>query len=81
LAAFLDIQIDPTRPAMLEHCSIDHMRKLAARSEILPQIFKEGGNTPTRTGSNGRWHDVLTGSLGMVKAPNTSDQESRSSTG
>jgi len=60
LARFLEIEIDEAKlPAMLEHCSLEHMRKLARRSEILPRIFKQGGDTLIHKGTNGRWRDVL----------------------
>jgi len=39
---------------MLEHCSLEHMRKLARRSELLPRIFKLGGDTLNYKGTNGR---------------------------
>jgi len=60
LARFLEIEIDEAKlPAMLEHCSLEHMRKLARRSEILPRIFKQGGDTLIHKGTTGRWRDVL----------------------
>jgi aryl sulfotransferase len=44
---------------MLEHCSLEHMRRLAARSEILPRIFRQGGDTLIHKGTNGRWRETL----------------------
>ena len=61
IAAFLEVEIDEEAlPAILEHCSLDHMRNAARSSEQLRQTFKEGGDSFFYKGTNGRWRDVLT---------------------
>jgi aryl sulfotransferase len=62
IARFLDIAIDEaTLPAMLEHCSLDYMRRTASEhSPILDVVFQQGGATFFHKGTNGRWKDVLT---------------------
>jgi aryl sulfotransferase len=61
IAAFLEIEVDPALwPAILEHCSFDYMKRLAAQNERHRQVFKGGGATFINKGSNGRWRDVLT---------------------
>jgi aryl sulfotransferase len=61
LAAFLEIEVDETQmPAILEHCSLDHMRSLARRNELHRRVFKNGGDSFIYKGTNGRWRDVLT---------------------
>lgn len=61
LATFLDIEIEPGNwQAILDHCSLGHMRNLARRSDILPRIFRQGGDTLIHKGTNGRWREVLT---------------------
>ena len=61
LAAFLEIEIDPKKwDAILRHCSFDHMKILARQNDILPRIFKQGGDSFIHKGTNGRWRDVLT---------------------
>jgi aryl sulfotransferase len=61
IAAYLEIEVDPaTWPAILEHCSFDYMKRLAARDERAKQVFKGGGATFINKGTNGRWRDVLT---------------------
>ena len=62
IAAFLDIPIDEAKmPAMLEHCSLDYMRRTASEhSPILDMVFQQGGATFFNQGTNGRWKDVLT---------------------
>lgn len=47
-------------PAILRHCSLEHMKTLARKNPALPQIFKQGGDTLIHKGTNGRWRDVLT---------------------
>jgi aryl sulfotransferase len=61
LATWLGIEVAEQRwPAILDYCSIEHMRILARRNEILLHIFKQGGDTFIHKGTNGRWRDVLT---------------------
>jgi aryl sulfotransferase len=61
IAAFLEIEVEPKLwPAILEHCSFDYMKMVAARDERAKQVFKDGGNTFIHKGTNGRWRDVLT---------------------
>lgn len=61
LAEFLEIELDAERlERVLANCSIEHMRKLAAREEVLRRVFKQGGDTLIHKGTNGRWRDVLT---------------------
>ena len=62
IAAFLEIPLDEaTMPAMLEHCSIEHMRATAAQhSPVIDMVFQHGGATFFNKGTNGRWKDVLT---------------------
>lgn len=60
IAAFLEIEVDPGQmPAILEHCSIDYMRKVAD-DERVAYVFKNGAGTFINKGTNGRWRDVLT---------------------
>jgi aryl sulfotransferase len=61
IAGFLGVEIDEARlPAMLEHCSIDYMRRTAAQhAPILDMIFKGGSATFFHKGTNGRWKDLL----------------------
>jgi aryl sulfotransferase len=60
IAAYLDISIDErTFPKILEHCSLDFMKKRAADLEILKVIFRGGGGNFINKGTNGRWKDVL----------------------
>ncbi|MBK0400968.1 sulfotransferase domain-containing protein [Limibaculum sp. M0105] len=62
IARFLEIEVDPDRwPAILDHCSFDHMKRNAARSAPLGGILWDGGaETFIHKGTNGRWRDVLT---------------------
>lgn len=61
IADFLEIEVDPELwPAILKHCSFEHMRMLAARDEGLKHVFKDGGATFINKGTNGRWREVLT---------------------
>jgi aryl sulfotransferase len=62
IAAFLDITIDPARfDAIVEHCSIDHTRRVAVQfDQGAPRVFKDGANSFIHKGTNGRWKDVLT---------------------
>ena len=47
--------------AMLEHCSLDYMRRTASEhSPILDMVFQQGGATFFNKGTNGRWKDALT---------------------
>ena len=60
IAGYLDIAIDEAAfPKILEHCSLEFMRKSAAKSSILDAIFKGGGGNFINKGTNGRWKDVL----------------------
>lgn len=61
IAAFLGIDVDERAwPAILEHCSLDYMRRQAKQVEFLDLIFDGGGETFIFKGTNGRWRDVLT---------------------
>jgi aryl sulfotransferase len=62
IAKFLEIDLDESKlPAMLEHCSIDYMRRMGAdHAPILDVIFKSGSTTFFHKGTNGRWKDLLT---------------------
>jgi aryl sulfotransferase len=61
IAEFLEIEIDPMLwPAILEHCSFDYTKMVAARNERAKFVFKNGGATFINKGTNGRWRDVLT---------------------
>jgi aryl sulfotransferase len=58
IARFLDIAPDEARlPEMVEHCSMAHMRKVGAGSEILNTVFRDGVRTFINKGTNGRWRD------------------------
>jgi len=60
IAAFLDIPLNEKRlPAMAAHCSLAHMRKVAANSPLLTRHFQGGAETFINKGTNGRWRDVL----------------------
>jgi len=60
IAAFVDIPIDEAvMPAILEHCSLDYMRRAASRNEGYKKAFRDGANTLFNKGTNGRWKDVL----------------------
>ena len=61
IARFLNIALDEAQlPEMVEHCSMAHMRKVGAGSEILNNVFRDGVKTFINKGTNGRWRDVLT---------------------
>jgi aryl sulfotransferase len=60
IADYLDIVIDEkTFPKILEHCSLDFMKKRAADVELLKLFFEGGGANFINKGTNGRWKDVL----------------------
>jgi aryl sulfotransferase len=61
IAAFLDIPIDETKfPAIVEHCSLDYMKRNATKAMPLGGAFWDGGaETFINKGTNGRWRDVL----------------------
>jgi aryl sulfotransferase len=60
IAAFLDIVIPEDKwPAILEHCSIDYMRRQANGIEMIHMMFDGGGDAFINKGTNGRWKDVL----------------------
>jgi aryl sulfotransferase len=44
---------------MVEHCSLEHMKRQAAALEGLNERFKHGGGDFINRGTNGRWRDVL----------------------
>lgn len=60
IASYLDIAIDETAFAkILDHCSLEFMRKCAAKSALLDVVFEGGGSNFINKGTNGRWKDVL----------------------
>jgi aryl sulfotransferase len=60
IAAFLEIPLDEARlPLMVAHCSIAHMRKVAADDPLLNMLFNRGAETFINKGTNGRWREVL----------------------
>jgi aryl sulfotransferase len=60
IAGYLDIAIDEAAfPRILEHCSLEFMRKCAAKSSLLERVFEGGGANFINKGTNGRWKDVL----------------------
>ena len=60
VAAFLDIPVEEAMlPVMASHCSIAHMRKVAAGDENLNRFFQRGAQTFINKGTNGRWRDIL----------------------
>jgi aryl sulfotransferase len=61
IAAFLEIPLEEaTLPVLTSHCSIAHMRKVAAGDEALNRFFERGAEAFINKGTNGRWRDVLT---------------------
>ena len=61
IADFLEIEVEPKSwPAILEHCSFEYMKALAAKNERHKRVFKGGGAAFINRGTNGRWRDVLT---------------------
>jgi aryl sulfotransferase len=44
---------------MVAHCSIAHMRKVAADDPLLNLLFSRGAETFINKGTNGRWRDIL----------------------
>jgi len=57
---FLGIEIDEVSwPAILEHCSLNYMRKVASEEAGIKMVFKDGADTFFNKGTNGRWKDVL----------------------
>jgi aryl sulfotransferase len=60
IADYLDIAIDErTFPKIVEHCSVDFMKKRAARVQLLEMVFEGGGANFINKGTNGRWKDIL----------------------
>ena len=60
IATFLEIPLDEARlPLMLSHCTIAHMRNVAAGEPLLNLLFNRGAETFINKGTNGRWRDVL----------------------
>jgi aryl sulfotransferase len=60
IASFLEIDLDEAKlPAILDHCSLDHMRKLADEWDVLTHVFKDGASSFINQGTNGRWREVL----------------------
>jgi aryl sulfotransferase len=61
IADFLEIEIEePLWPKLVEHCSLDHMRKASSGSPLLQLGFKHGASDFFYRGTNGRWRDLLT---------------------
>ena len=61
IAGFLDIPVTEARlDVMASHCSLPHMRQVAADDLFLNVVFREGARTFMHRGVNGRWRDVLT---------------------
>jgi aryl sulfotransferase len=61
IAGFLGIEVEEGLwPVVVEHCTFDYMKKMAAASPILGQFFKGGGGEFIYRGTNGRWRDILT---------------------
>jgi aryl sulfotransferase len=61
IARFLDIKVDDSLwPQIVGNCSLEHMRMLAKKNEMLDVIFEGGGNSFFNKGTNGRWKEVLT---------------------
>ena len=61
IATFLDIPVDDARVGVAAaHCSLAHMRKVAANDPILNTVFEHGAETFINKGVNGRWRDLLT---------------------
>jgi aryl sulfotransferase len=60
IAGYLDIAIDEAAfPKIVEHCSLDFMKRRAADVELLKLFFEGGGGNFINRGTNGRWKDVL----------------------
>jgi aryl sulfotransferase len=61
IASFLGIEIgEELWPTLVEHCTVDYMRKAApTNSPLLDVVFQGGANTCFHKGTNGRWRDVL----------------------
>jgi len=60
IAAFLDIPLDEAQlPTIAAHCSLAHMRKVAADDPLLNKHFRQGAKTFINKGTNGRWREVL----------------------
>jgi aryl sulfotransferase len=60
IAAFLDIHLNEALlPDMVAHCSLAHMRKVAASDPLLSRHFQRGAETFINKGTNGRWREVL----------------------
>ena len=64
IAAFLETPIDENQwPVILEHCSFDYMKAHGASiAPLMEGVFREGANSISNKGTNGRWRDVLTAS-------------------
>jgi len=61
IADFLEIEIEePLWPTLIEHCSLDYMRKASSGSPLLQLGFKHGAADFFYRGTNGRWRDLLT---------------------
>ena len=65
IADFLEIEISPDSwPAILKHCSFDHMKANAEQAAPLGGAVWEGGaKTFVHKGKNGRWQNELPASL------------------
>ena len=62
IADFLEIDVPAHRwPAVVEHCTFEHMKANAAHYAPLGgMVWKGGADTFINKGVNGRWRDVLT---------------------
>lgn len=60
IAGFLGISIQEERfPAIVSHCSLQHMRRLAAQRGHMDMVWKGGADTFFNKGVNGRWRERL----------------------
>ncbi len=60
VADFLGIEVEESLwPQIVDNCSLQHMKDLAGRFEVLDLIFDGGGRNFVNKGTNGRWKEVL----------------------
>ncbi|MFZ1990668.1 MAG: sulfotransferase domain-containing protein [Alphaproteobacteria bacterium] len=60
IAKFLGIEVSAELwPKIIEHCGMEHMRKLGRNVESVSMLFDGGIDTFIHKGTNGRWKDVL----------------------
>ena len=60
LADFLGIEVDEALwPKIVANCSLQHMKDVASRFELLDMVFDGGGANFINKGTNGRWKDLL----------------------